>query len=385
MNDCKFKMVERMHLYLSGIITDKEMQELQKWLDEAPENRAMFDRICKEKDILYKYRMYKKIDYKTACERCEKRVGIKRRNIQAWVKYAAVFLLPLAVVLLMLKNSDWKEPMKVATVDILPGETKATLILANGESVTLQHDTVRDIIVGEGVNAKNSGVGIVYSSDGRDKRDLQYNTLKTPRGGEYQITLADGSTVQLNSATQLKFPVVFDEKKREVYLTGEAFFDIQKDEKRPFYVIADGARIQVYGTSFNVNTHNKERVQTVLVEGSIGLRAEKGGQVYRMRPSQLGEYDKTNASVNVKTVDIESYIAWKDGFFVFENQSMEQIMSTLSLWYDVDIFYANSQLKDLHFTGHVKRYEKIDNILRAIKSAVGVTFTIKDRTICISK
>ena len=385
MDDYKFRMVEMMHLYLSGMITDEEMLELQRWMDVAPENRAMFDRICEGKDILYKYRMYKKIDHRVAYERCEKRVGIKRRSIRVWLKYAAMLLLPLGAIFVMLRNNERKQPVEVATVDILPGETKATLILADGKSVVLQHDTTRDIAVGEGVNAKNSGSGIVYSANGNEKRTLQYNVLQTPRGGEYQITLADGSMVQLNSATQLKFPVVFDKEKREVYLTGEAFFEVQKDEKRPFYVIADGIKIRVYGTSFNVNTHDKERVQTVLVEGSIGLSAEKGGPEYRMKPSQLGEYRRTDAALNVKNVEIEPYIAWKDGFFVFENQTMEQIMNTLSLWYDVDIFYTNEQLKNLHFTGHVKRYEKIDNILKAIKSAVGVTFTIKDRTICISK
>ena len=302
-----------------------------------------------------------------------------------WLKYAAMLLLPLGTIFVLLRNNEHEQPVEVATVDILPGETKATLILADGKSVVLQHDTTRDIVVGEGVNAKNSGSGIVYSANGNEKRNLQYNVLQTPRGGEYQITLADGSMVQLNSGTQLKFPVVFDKEKREVYLTGEAFFEVQKDEKRPFYVIADGIKIRVYGTSFNVNTHDKERVQTVLVEGSIGLSAEKGGPEYQMKPSQLGEYRRTDASVNVKTVDIEPYVSWKDGFFVFENQTMEQIMNTLSLWYDVDVFYTNEQLKNLHFTGHVKRYDQIDNILKAIKSAVGVTFTIKDRTICISK
>ena len=385
MDDYKFRMVEMMHLYLSGMITDEEMLELQRWMDVAPENRAMFDRICEGKDILYKYRMYKKIDHRVAYEHCEKRVGIKRRSIRVWLKYAAMLLLPLGAIFVMLRNNERKQPVEVATVDILPGETKATLILADGKSVVLQHDTTRDIAVGEGVNAKNSGSGIVYSANGNEKRNLQYNVLQTPRGGEYQITLADGSMVQLNSATQLKFPVVFDKEKREVYLTGEAFFEVQKDEKRPFYVIADGIKIRVYGTSFNVNTHDKERVQTVLVEGSIGLSAEKGGPEYRMKPSQLGEYRRTDAALNVKNVEIEPYLAWKDGFFVFENQTMEQIMNTLSLWYDVDVFYTNEQLKNLHFTGHVKRYEKIDNILKAIKSAVGVTFTIKDRTICISK
>ena len=133
MDDCKFRMVEMMHLYLSGAITDEEMQELQKWLDAAPENRAMFDRVCKGKDILYKYRMYKKIDHRAAYERCEKRAGIKRKSIGVWLKYAAMLLLPLGTIFVLLRNNEHEQPVEVATVDILPGETKATLILADGK------------------------------------------------------------------------------------------------------------------------------------------------------------------------------------------------------------------------------------------------------------
>ena len=175
MDDYKFRMVEMMHLYLSGMITDEEMLELQRWMDVAPENRAMFDRICEGKDILYKYRMYKKIDHRVAYEHCEIRGGIKRRSIREWLKYAAMLLLPLGAIFVMLRNNERKQPVEVATVDILPGETKATLILADGKSVVLQHDTTRDIAVGEGVNAKNSGSGIVYSANGNEKRNLQYN------------------------------------------------------------------------------------------------------------------------------------------------------------------------------------------------------------------
>ncbi len=385
MDDCKFRMVELMHLYLSGEITDEEMRELREWLDAAPGNKRMFDTICARKDIVYRYKMHKKIDHKAAYGRFEGRVGVKRRILRLCLKYAAILLLPLGVIFVMLRSNRQETPVVATVTDILPGESKATLILADGQSVALQSDSIPDITVGEGVNVKSSGHGIVYSGSGAGKVNLQYNTLQTPRGGEYQITLSDGSSVQLNSASQLKFPVTFDPEKREVYLSGEAFFEVKKDAEHPFYVIADGVRIQVYGTSFNVNTHDKECVRAVLVEGAIGLKAENGGQEYRMKPSQLGEFRREDASIDVRTVDIEPYVAWKDGFFVFENQSMERIMNTLSLWYDVDIIYANEQLKRLHFTGHVKRYETIDNILKAIESAVGVTFSVKDRTICISK
>ena len=191
--------------------------------------------------------------------------------------------------------------------------------------------------------------------------------------------------MHLNSATELKYPVVFDEEKREVHVSGEAYFEVKKEENRPFYVVVDGMRIRVYGTSFNVNTQRDGFVQTVLVEGSVGIMAEGMAEECRMIPSQLAEYNKERSLIEVKEVEVEPYVAWKDGFFVFEDESLEQIMNTLSLWYDVDVFYVNPQLQGLHFTGHMRRYDQIDNILKAIGSAVGVTFSVKDRSIWISK
>ena len=189
----------------------------------------------------------------------------------------------------------------------------------------------------------------------------------------------------LNSATRMKYPVKFDEKERKVYLSGEAYFEVAKDPERPFFVEMEGVEVRVYGTSFNVNTHQKGNVQTVLVKGSIGVKVLSSGMESVIRPGQMAEFKQGNTKVDVKDVNVAVYTDWKDGIFRFENQRLEDILTVLSNWYDVDIFYTNEQLKNLHFTGHVKRYEKIDNILKAIKSAVGVTFTIKDRTICISK
>lgn len=366
-----------MHLYLSGAITDEEKQELQQWLDASLKNKALFDRVKNNRHFGSKYKAFKSINHDAAFERFEKRVGVKSHVRYSWLKYAAIFLLPLSLGVFLLLNTTKTEIEVPIMAKIVPGEAKATLVLADGQFVNLQKDSVWDITVSPGASATSSRQGIDYSKVNVKEKSVRYNTLKTPRGGEFNITLSDGSVVHLNSATELKYPVVFDEEKREVHVSGEAYFEVKKEEKRPFYVVVDGMRIRVYGTSFNVNTQREGFVQTVLVEGSVGIMAEGMDEECRMSPSQLAEYNKERSLIEVKEVDVESYVAWKDGFFVFEDESLEQIMNTLSLWYDVDVFYVNPQLKGLHFTGHMRRYDQIDNILKAIGSAVGVTFSVK--------
>ncbi|RHR82876.1 FecR family protein [Odoribacter sp. AF15-53] len=385
MDDYKYKMIQLMHLYLSGAITDEEKQELQQWLDASLKNKALFDRVKNNRHFGSKYKAFKSINHDAAFERFEKRVGVKSHVRYSWLKYAAIFLLPLSLGVFLLLNTTKTEIEVPIMAKIVPGEAKATLVLADGQFVNLQKDSVWDITVSPGASATSSRQGIDYSKVNVKEKSVRYNTLKTPRGGEFNITLSDGSVVHLNSATELKYPVVFDEEKREVHVSGEAYFEVKKEEKRPFYVVVDGMRIRVYGTSFNVNTQREGVVQTVLVEGRVGIMAEGMDEECRMSPSQLAEYNKERSLIEVKEVDVESYVAWKDGFFVFEDESLEQIMNTLSLWYDVDVFYVNPQLKGLHFTGHMRRYDQIDNILKAIGSAVGVTFSVKDRSIWVSK
>ena len=385
MDDYKYKMIQLMHLYLSEAITDEEKQELQQWLDVSLKNKALFDRVKNDRHFGSKYKAFKNINHDAAFERFEKRVGVKSRVRYSWLKYAAIFLLPLSLGVFLLLNTTKTETEVPIMAKIMPGEAKATLVLADGQFVNLQKDSVLDITVSPGASATSSSQGIDYSKVNVKEKNVQYNTLKTPRGGEFNITLSDGSVVHLNSATELKYPIVFDEEKREVHMSGEAYFEVKKEEHRPFYVIVDGMRIRVYGTSFNVNTQREGFVQTVLVEGSVGIMAEGMAEECRMIPSQLAEYNKERSLIEVKEVEVEPYVAWKDGFFVFEDESLEQIMNTLSLWYDVDVFYVNPQLRGLHFTGHMRRYDQIDNILKAIGSAVGVTFSVKDRSVWISK
>lgn len=373
-----------MHLYLSGVITDEEKQELQQWLDASLKNRFLFERVKNSRNFWEKYAAYKKINYDMAFGRFERRVGVKASGKFGWLKYAAIFLLLLGFGGFLLLNTIQPETEIPVVAEIIPGKAKAVLVLADGQSMYLQKDSVYDITVSQGVNATTTLRGIDYSKVCLKGNNVPCNVLKTPRGGEFNITLSDGSVVHLNSATELKYPIVFDEEKRVVHVSGEAYFEVKREKDRPFYVVVEGMKIRVYGTSFNVNSHRDGIVQTVLVEGSIGITVEGVEKEYRMKPSQLAEYNKERSLIQVKEVDVESYVAWKDGYFVFEDESLEQIMNTLSLWYDVDVFYVTPRLKELHFTGHMRRYDQIDNILKAIGSAVGVTFSVKDGSIWIS-
>ncbi|WP_018336593.1 FecR family protein [Butyricimonas synergistica] len=385
MDDRKFKIVRLMYLYLSGMITEEERLELREWIDVSSRHKALFDRVNERQNLGNKYKACKSVNSDVAFKRFGKRVGIRSRGRYVWLKYVAMFVLPLGIALAIFMNKQYEKEIVSVEANVVPGKTKATLILSDGKSVFLQKDSVLDIVVDQGMNVKTTPKGIDYSKIDDGRETMRYNTLKTPRGGEFNVTLSDGSVVHLNSATTLKYPVRFDKEKREVYVSGEAYFEVKKEIARPFYVIVDDVRIRVYGTSFNVNTQHVGEVQAVLVEGSVGITINDGGKEYKMSPSQIAIYNKESAKVELKNVDTTPYVAWKDGYFVFEEQSLEEIMNTLSLWYDVEVFYVNAELKKLHFTGHMRRYEQVDNILKAIGGAVGVTFSIKERSIWISK
>jgi ferric-dicitrate binding protein FerR (iron transport regulator) len=229
----------------------------------------------------------------------------------------------------------------------------------------------------------SAGKGIIYIDMYRDDAQQKRDVLRTSRGGEYSVYLSDGSVVYLNADTQLEYLVPFDVDKREVKLSGEAYFEVAKETGRPFSVIVDGVRIQVYGTTFTVNTRKRERIQTVLVKGSIGIQGTNTGEEIIMTPGQLSLFSYTGELLELKEVNTYPYFAWKDGKFIFEEEELEYIMQTLSLWYDVDVVYQDDAIKHHLFTGHLKKYDDIDTILNAISQIISVNFELNERVITI--
>lgn len=383
------RIVRLLQLYLLGDITEEERQELEDWCEEAPRNRKLFEQIYQE-DLFSKERyVYEKIHDTKAFSVFEKRVRkVSSRSIGNWWKYAAVLLFPILVV------GSWKLMHETEQVSIVassvapiqPGCSQAVLVLDDGRKVFLKEEEEGVISEDKEITVTGEKDRLVYtSSEGKNVDEIRFNELEVPRGGEYKVRLADGTLVYLNSATRMKYPVKFDEKERKVYLSGEAYFEVAKDPERPFFVEMEGVEVRVYGTSFNVNTHQEGNIQTVLVKGSIGVKVLSSGMESMIRPGQMAEFKQGNTKVDVKDVNVAVYTDWKDGIFRFENQRLEDILTVLSNWYDVDVFYQTASVKELHFSGYMERYKDVSVILEAITLSTGVTFSIQGKTIVVSK
>ncbi|MCI7391405.1 FecR family protein [Butyricimonas virosa] len=383
------RIVRLLQLYLLGDITEEERQELEDWCEEAPRNRKLFEQICQE-DLFSKERyVYEKIHDTKAFSVFEKRVRkVSSRSIGNWWKYAAVLLFPILVV------GSWKLMHETEQVSIVassvapiqPGCSQAVLVLDDGRKVFLKEEEEGVISEDKEITVTGEKDRLVYtSSEGKNVDEIRFNELEVPRGGEYKVRLADGTLVYLNSATRMKYPVKFDEKERKVYLSGEAYFEVAKDPERPFFVEMEGVEVRVYGTSFNVNTHQKGNIQTVLVKGSIGVKVLSSGMESVIRPGQMAEFKQGNTKVDVKDVNVAVYTDWKDGIFRFENQRLEDILAVLSNWYDMNVFYQTVSVKELHFSGYMERYKDVSVILEAITLSTGVTFSIQGKTIIVSK
>ena len=383
------RIVRLLQLYLLGDITEEERQELEDWCEEAPRNRKLFEQICQE-DLFSKERyVYEKINDTKAFSVFEKRVRkVSSRSIGNWWKYAAVLLFPILVV------GSWKLMHETEQVSIVassvapiqPGCSQAVLVLDDGRKVFLKEEEEGVISEDKEITVTGEKDRLVYtSSEGKNVDEIRFNELEVPRGGEYKVRLADGTLVYLNSATRMKYPVKFDEKERKAYLSGEAYFEVAKDPERPFFVEMEGVEVRVYGTSFNVNTHQKGNIQTVLVKGSIGVKVLSSGMESVIRPGQMAEFKQGNTKVDVKDVNVAVYTDWKDGIFRFENQRLEDILAVLSNWYDMNVFYQTVSVKELHFSGYMERYKDVSVILEAITLSTGVTFSIQGKTIIVSK
>ncbi|WP_207420750.1 FecR family protein [Desertivirga brevis] len=201
------------------------------------------------------------------------------------------------------------------------------------------------------------------------------NTLNTPKGGTYKVTLADGSIVWLNASSELKYPGSFSANERKVFLKGEAFFQISKDASKPFRVVVEGRVIEVLGTTFNVNAY-QDKVQATLVEGSIRILNQSKASL--LRPGEQAIISENGTAVS--PVNIEPSIAWKKGDFYFQNDDFIEIMNEIERWYDIRVIYTGS-IPPRKFVGSISRKVELSEVLEMLKEVTGASFKLKGRTL----
>jgi transmembrane sensor len=275
---------------------------------------------------------------------------------------------------------------KKVSHDIAPGGNKAILTLANGEQIVLTDAKNGNIATENSTLISKTADGqVVYKNKG-DNAALAYNTVSTPRGGQYSLTLSDGTKVFLNAESSLKYPVTFTGDDRRVELTGEAYFEVAHNAAKPFKVSSGNQVVEVLGTHFNINSYTDESViKTTLIEGSVKVSA--GKQALLLKPGQQSQtIAGTAGEINIilrKNADIASEIAWKNGLFQFNNASITEVMQDAARWYDVDVVYED-HLIDVKITGQISRKVNLSGLLELMKFA-GAKIKTEDRKVTISK
>ncbi len=366
-----------------GTLSEEEKRVLQQWREECPENERLYESVMNAEYIVQKSQEVARINivngYMNVLQKRKRNARVRR--IRRIVSIAAGVVLPLLAVVLWYgtRGKTGNVPEQVASV-IRHGGIKAELVLADGTTRILSSEVTDSLLVQQGANIVVQNQGVSYRENSSVVEE-HYNTLRVPRGGEYSITLSDGTVVYLNSESELRYPVKFVGEDRRVYLSGEAYFDVTQDKAHPFIVDVKNSTVRVLGTSFDVRAYADENeVLTTLVQGSVRFSA--GNKSVILKPGEQAVLDKSGRVENRK-VDTYLYTAWKDGVFAFKKQRLEEIMKVVARWYDVNVFWENASQKEVTFTGKMKRYDDFSKVVEILEMTGNTEFVVKENNIFI--
>jgi transmembrane sensor len=384
-----FQLARIIAASLKGNANDEEQRTLREWLSVSTRNKKIYDEFKDGKRLEQKIVESQQINWKNDYQHfiTKRQRTRKNRRMKTIIRYAAILTLPIvAAGIFLLQKNDRQTIVSISEV-IKPGEHKAVLITGGGERITLSDSTLSPIQEQNGmiVNVTNNKVSYILPEDSLCTQGSPiFNTLQIPRGGEYFLTLADGTEVWLNAETEIRYPVQFTGDKRVVYLDGEAYFTVAPDKNKPFTVVSTHASVSVLGTQFNFRAYPDERdVQTTLVSGSVIMQSEKYKQQIKLIPGEQGVLEKNSAKLMKQEVNTYLYTAWKDGRFAFRDARLEDLFNILARWYDLSVFYQSPEAKDIRFTGDLNKTDDFKSILKIIEQNERVIFTVNQRTVFI--
>lgn len=364
---------------LKGDCSPDELELLQQYEDDfCFSDEAETDEAIQEK-------IYNRLS--ASISREEK---VKRLFPWKAVAAAAAILLVMASGFLYLNGRLSHRNRPVAAVprtlqhNIAPGGNKATLILGDGTKVDLNKATEGKIAAQGNTMVNKSGNGqLVYqlADQTPSSSTTVFNTLAIPRGGQYNLTLPDGSRIWMNAASRLRFPTEFTGKERIVELEGEAYFEVAHNQRQPFIVKVKGMQVEVLGTQFNVMAYADEAcITTTLLDGKVKLHSNLTQEVI-LKPGQQGVFTGNN-NFKVNKADIEQAMSWKNGYFVFNDEDLTSIMRKISRWYNVDIAYS-SGTKKLSFMGSISRFKNVTEVLNMLALTGTVQFKVDAEKITV--
>lgn len=384
--------------YEQGLLTEAEKAVLNEWYHAFDDEQTMVtDREQGSVDLLAEriegrlLNSLKEESLQTEPQAAQKRY---RWRIPAAVALIIIMLSGGAYYFMQSEGDEQPQPQVLAKPvpanDVAPGGTKAMLTLDDGSVIIL--DSANNGLLGEqgATQVKKLDNGLVAYQTNQDMAandKVYYNTISTPRGGEYQITLADGTKVWLNAASSIRFPTAFRGADRQVQISGEVYFEVAHNAAKPFKVTAGSSAIEVLGTHFNVNAYDDEvQVRTSLIEGSVKVFAVDETDQQQMKILQPGQQARMNKKgrINVvNNIDTEEVMAWKNGLFVFKSTDLSAIMRQLSRWYDVEINYKTNV--GMQFTGQITRNNNVSKVLEMLELTGEVKFKVEGKQVIVTR
>lgn len=399
-----FRISDLLLKKLNDSLTYSEEVELSEWLALSDENRDLLKKLSNGKIRLRDVHKLTAFDTDKALKEVTSRIYTERKYKTAWKRsyfptIAAAAVLILVSIALWLYTGAGRRATpptqpRIAKTDIPPGSNKAFLVLANGARIDLEDTKSGRIADQAGVTVQKTANGaLAYDgltpNAGQDagrqpsglNAQIAYNTLAVPRGGQFQLTLSDGSKVWLNAASSLKYPVVFNSAERIVELSGEAYFEIAQNVEKPFKVVTRGQVVEVLGTHFDIESYPDEENQTTtLLQGSVRVTSSSSSSI--LKPGQKVIDRENSGRLMTAEANVEEAIAWKEGNFMFNDEQIQSMMKKLSRWYDVDVVYS-STISHERFWGTYARAKSLNSLLKSLEETHAIHFKIEGRKIIV--
>ncbi|RKD85153.1 FecR family protein [Mangrovibacterium diazotrophicum] len=376
--------------YIKGEITDTELTELDAWIGASASNKQLFESLLLEENFEIRRSHSSKVDLDKAYQQLQRKIAIRQKPVAKtrvlnWKRFSAVaasILIPLAIGVVVFMQTERQPRPQVATIEA--GNHKAQLFFSSGERIELDENTTDTIYKDNTSLVADHGM-ISYSNE--KAVEAQINRIVVPRGGEFQMVLADGTKVWLNSESELVFPTVFNEATRSVEVSGEAYFEVTKNKEKPFIVKTGGQQIKVLGTAFNVRNYSEEeRAITTLVEGSIALTPDAMalGSVL-LSPGEQTILDFATVGISKQSVDVSEFVSWKEGEYIFKSKPLVDVMNELARWYDLDVEFGDESIKRSVVTGKFKRVNTFNAFVDLLDKIEVAHFEISGNKVTITE
>ena len=386
------KFLQAINNYFTGKATLQEKQQVDEWYhsfndEDVVEVSTEIKDLKSEVNQRLRNRISKSIGRAMVAES-----NRRQRYFKNFAAAAAILLFLSGGIYFYQQDQQPKSNSspKLVSKDVPPGGNNAVLTLADGSRISLNEAANGEI-------ANQAGIVITKTADGQvvytlpnSKPETQnskpvYNVIETPKGGQYQVYLPDGTKVWLNAGSSLRYPTAFAGNDRKVELTGEAYFEVSHNKAMPFKVVSDNQTVEVLGTHFNINAYKDEpSTNTTLLEGSVKVSQLTTYNPQLLKPGQQSVLYNSAGGINVKDADIESVVAWKNGFFQFNNADIQTIMRQIERWYDVKVSYQE-KIPGKHFTGIITRNTNISKVLHMLELTSSVHFKVDGKEVIVLK